>query len=424
LLRHHTFMNDILLADQALEAVLQKYRFQTVLDIGCGQGLHSNIFRQHLKTVIGIDASTHWGMPELVADFLTHPFSETFDLVWCSHVLEHQPNARQFLLKVYAVLKPGGILAITVPPRKPNIVGGHVSIWNAGLLLYNLILAGFDCRDAMVRQYDYNISVVVRKSHATLPPLKMDSGDIELLAPYFPRSLKAEQDFSGDITEMQWNPAPDPRPPAGPVLDARTLSIQHFVDLPEAHVDDLDALLWCLSCAELPGDIAEFGVFQGRSLRAMAEHQPLRTVHGFDSFLGLPEDWVRSTDSTYSKGHFSTGALPPLQAQHRNIQIHPGFFDASLPVWQCTLRQPLALLHIDADLFSSSKYVLDTLNDAIAPGTVIVFDELSDWKNSGVYPRWEEGEWRALKEWMQEHGRRVRVLARGTHYSGAVVVAV
>lgn len=417
-------MDNLLTSHIALEAILKKYQFQTVLDIGCGQGLHSNAFRTHLKTVIGIDAGDHWGTPEIKADFITYDFVEPFDLVWCSHMLEHQPNVQQFLHKVYAVLKPGGILAITVPPRKPSIVGGHVSIWNAGLLLYNLILAGFDCRDAMIQQYDYNISVIVRKSYASLPPLKMDSGDIELLAPYFPRALEAVQNFSGDIADMQWDLTPDPRPPAGGVLDAHTLSIQHFTELPEAHESDLDALLWSLSCAELPGDVAEFGVFRGRSLQAMAEHQPLRTVHGFDSFLGLPEDWVRSTDSTFSKGHFNTGTLPQLQAEHRNIQIHPGFFNSSLPVWKCTLRKPLALLHIDADLYSSAKYVLNTLNEVIVPGTVLVFDELSDWKNNGVYPQWEEGEWRALKEWMQEHNRCVRVLARGTHYSGSMVVTV
>lgn len=415
-------MNNILLADQALNFVLEKYRFQTVLDIGCGQGLHSKIFRDHLKTVVGIDARTHWGAPEIVADFITHPFAEPFDLVWCSHVLEHQPNVQQFLHKVYAVLKPGGILAVTVPPRKPNIVGGHVSIWNAGLLLYNLILAGFDCREAMVRQYYYNISVVVRKACASLPALTMDAGDIELLTPYFPHALNARQDFSGDISELNWDTTPDPRPTAGPELNADTLRIEHFADLPEAHADDLQALLWCLACAELPGDIAEFGVFEGRGLRAMANHQPLRTLHGFDSFLGLPQDWVWSQDSTYAKGHFSTGVLPTLAAQHHNIRIHPGFFDVSLPVWKSTLAQPVALLHIDADLYSSAKYVLDVLNDAIVPGTVIVFDELADWKNSGIYPEWEQGEWRALKEWMHDRQRRVRVLARGPHFSGAVIV--
>lgn len=415
-------MKNILLAEEALRLIIQKYQFQTVLDIGCGQGLHSEIFRKHLKTVIGMDASGHWGRPDVLADFVTYEFSEQFDLIWCSHVLEHQPNIQSFLTKLYKTLKTGGILAITVPPSKPNIVGGHVSIWNAGLLLYNMILAGFDCRDAMVKQYDYNISIIVRKSSASLPPLKMDAGDIELLAPYFPHSLNAKQDFSGDIKEIRWNGAPDPRPPAGPVFNADTLSIQHFLDLPSAHSDDLDALLWSLSCIELPGDIAEFGVFQGRSLRAIARHQPLRTVHGFDSFLGLPEDWERSTHSIYKKGHFGTQALPQFGSDCKNIKLHPGFFEQSLPVWKCTQNQSLAFLHIDADLYSSARYILDFLNDRIISGTIIVFDELSDWKDEGVYPKWEQGEWRALVEWMKKYDRSIRVLARGTHYSGAIVV--
>jgi hypothetical protein len=276
----------------------------------------------------------------------------------------------------------------------------------------------------MILEYGYNISVIVRKSHASLPPLKMDAGDIKLLAQYFPFPLKVTQGFLGDIKECQWDLTPDLHPPAGNVRNAKTLSIQHFTDLPETHSNDLEILLWCLSCAELPGDIAEFGVFQGRSLYAMAEHQPLRTVHGFDSFLGLPEDWVRSSNSIYGKGHFSTSVLPKLQPQQCNIQIHPGFFESSLPVWRSTLRQPLALLHIDADLYSSAKYVLNTLNDVIVPGTVIVFGELSDWKRSGIFLNWEEGEWRAMKEWMSERNRSVRVLARGNDFSGAVVVAV
>ena len=96
-------MNNVFFADKALQAVLEKYQFQTVLDIGCGQGLHSNIFREHLKTVIGIDASTHWGVPDILAEFMSYEFSEPFDLVWCSHVLEHQVNVQAFLRKIYTL---------------------------------------------------------------------------------------------------------------------------------------------------------------------------------------------------------------------------------------------------------------------------------------------------------------------------------
>lgn len=411
-------MNNLMMAEEAFDAVLKKYSFQTVLDLGCGQGLHSQAFRQHLKSVVGIDASTHWGVPDILGEFCTTEFEEQFDLVWCSHTLEHQVNVNIFLQKIFSVLKPGGILAITVPPAKPNIVGGHVTTWNAGMLLYNLILAGFDCRHAMIKQYDYNISIIVRKSRAILPPLRMDNGDIEVLSHYFP--FDARQDFNGDIRELQWDLTPDQQPPASRMFTAADLDIADFKTLPP-HANDLDNLLWSLQCIELDGDIAEFGVFQGRSLRAMAEQQPLRMFHGFDSFCGLPEDWVRSNESTYSKGHFNTGKLPTIDLP--NVKLHPGFFDQSLPGIKQSLSQPLAMIHIDADLYSSAIYVLNTLNQHIVPGTIIVFDELCDWKDSGVYPKWGEGEWKALLEWMQTHNRAVRLLSTGSDYSATIVVA-
>ena len=61
-----------------------------------------------------------------------------------SHVLEHQFDPQRFLRKIYECLNPDGVLALTVPPRKDEIVGGHVSLWNGGLLLYHLVLAHLD----------------------------------------------------------------------------------------------------------------------------------------------------------------------------------------------------------------------------------------------------------------------------------------
>ena len=91
---------------------------------------------------------------------------------------------------------------ISVPPLRHNIVGGHVSLWNAGLLLYNLILAGFDCSEASVKQYGYDISVVVQKKEAILPELNYDHGDIEVLAKFFP--MKVKQGFHGQLDEINW----------------------------------------------------------------------------------------------------------------------------------------------------------------------------------------------------------------------------
>jgi SAM-dependent methyltransferase len=197
-----------LFADQALAKLLAEYEFQTVLDVGCGTGRHSERFEAAGIDVTGIDIV---GLAEgaIVADYLRHNFDKQFDCVWVSHVLEHQLNVNQFLRKLHRDLRDGGVLAITVPPLKHPIVGGHVTLWNAGLVLYNLVLAGFDCREARIKQYGYNISVVTPKIPAFVPyqQLHYDTGDIELLARYFPQhpGLVVKQAFNGDIRQLRWD---------------------------------------------------------------------------------------------------------------------------------------------------------------------------------------------------------------------------
>ncbi|HSH29766.1 MAG TPA: hypothetical protein VK971_07660, partial [Thiohalobacter sp.] len=114
----------------------------------------------------------------------------------------HQVDPGAFLRRMYRDLKPGGVLAVTVPPLKHEIVGGHVTLWNAGLLLYQLIMAGFDCSQARVGTYGYNISVIVERQGFNMPDLKHDCGDIETLAPYFP--LPVWQGFDGRVGDIGW----------------------------------------------------------------------------------------------------------------------------------------------------------------------------------------------------------------------------
>ncbi|GAF76880.1 unnamed protein product [marine sediment metagenome] len=107
--------------------------------------------------------------------------------------------------KINFLLKENGILGIVVPPRKPSIVGGHFTLWNAGLLLYNLVMAGFDCSHyCKILQYDYNIGVIIKKKNIKKYPanLSMDKGDIELLSYFFPFEVK--HNFNGDIMKFNW----------------------------------------------------------------------------------------------------------------------------------------------------------------------------------------------------------------------------
>lgn len=185
-------------ASEAVEKALT-LSFRSVLDIGAGDGCHAALFRS-----IGAEVYTCDIKPpaDFVGKYTSILMPKKFDLIWCSHTLEHQPNVHSFLKKVAIDLKPGGYFAVTVPPLKNEIVGGHLSLWNAGLLLYNLILAGFDCSEAMVKTYGYNISVIVKYKPIELPELKMDFGDIETLAPYFP--MPVVNGFNGQIEELNW----------------------------------------------------------------------------------------------------------------------------------------------------------------------------------------------------------------------------
>lgn len=194
-------MKTPLFAVQAFEK-LKQLDFETVWDIGSGDQRHAQMFRALGKEVYTVDSHTDADIkcfyPDIPKGALPKP-----DLIWSSHCLEHQRNVGRFLDGCHRDLKEGGILAITVPPLKDEIVGGHLTLWNAGLLLYNLIMARFDCSHAMVKKYDYNISVIVRKKTIRkMPALTHNAGDIELLAKYFP--MNVHQGFYGDIEKINW----------------------------------------------------------------------------------------------------------------------------------------------------------------------------------------------------------------------------
>jgi SAM-dependent methyltransferase len=181
--------------DQALERFIAE-KPANVLEIGPGAGIHTGIMRDAgIKvTTAGLEPGVN--VPGLYEEIRPpegwSPSSRPlvggpFDGVWCSHVLEHVRNVGQFLDFIRLDLAEGGLLALTVPPARNKLVGGHINQFTEGSLVYNLILAGFDCSQARVGVYGYNISVLVRKSRIDLPPgLKMDKGDLEKLAQWFP----------------------------------------------------------------------------------------------------------------------------------------------------------------------------------------------------------------------------------------------
>lgn len=158
------------------------------------------------------------------------------------------------------------------------------------------------------------------------------------------------------------------------------------------------------------GDWAEFGVNIGISTRMLLALLPKRTsLHLFDSFKGLPEDWKFHSERTYLKGHY---ALPeeerPKFGESRQIKWHVGLFKDTVPTFVEEYPQPLAFIHIDCDLYSSTKDVLMNINPLVRRGTVILFDELYNYNKN----YWKEQEYKALMEYVKKHNRRFEYLGR------------
>lgn len=190
------------LALERFIALCHKHNYTRILDIGAGHQKQAQEMRKaglHVDTVDLIERHT------FVGDYNDLQVELPYHAIWACHVLEHQINVNQFLRNIYHDVIFGGVVAITVPPMKQEIVGGHVSIWNAGLLLYNMVLAGFDCSEAIIKKYDYNISVIVRKKGFTFPILHNSGADLVALRPYFPSfSSWTDKSFNGDIDSYNW----------------------------------------------------------------------------------------------------------------------------------------------------------------------------------------------------------------------------
>jgi len=91
-------------------------------------------------------------------------------------------------------------------------------------------------------------------------------------------------------------------------------------------------------------------------------------------------------------------------------------------LWKQKNTEKIALIHIDSDLYSSATLILNHLNERISKGTIMIFDELCDWENQGVYERWREGEAKALIEWVNNSNRKLKPLSRTNWIEGSFLV--
>ena len=189
-------------------------------------------------------------------------------------------------------------------------------------------------------------------------------------------------------------------------LAAKSSAEYAYSNMQKALIFEKMTEFWDYSLSKI-GDASdmclEFGVWKGDSIRYFAGKLPTFQFTGFDSFEGLQEDWPGSRQP---KGFFHLhGELPSVP---RNVTLIKGWFEDSLPGFlnlELNSASIFPLIHMDADTYTPTKFVLNSLNSHIGIGTVIIFDEYFG------LPFWEENEHKAFMEFVTDNNRIFRYIA-------------
>ncbi|MBP0116049.1 class I SAM-dependent methyltransferase [Bradyrhizobium vignae] len=176
-------------------------------------------------------------------------------------------------------------------------------------------------------------------------------------------------------------------------------SVQYYLDRMSTcppFASDLDLLASATNWASIDGLTLEFGVASGRTINHLASLIPDSQIFGFDWFKGLPETWR----SDRPMGTFA-GSVPEVRS---NVSLVNGLFEETLPSFVAEHLEPIRLLHVDCDLYSSTVTIFTNLAPRIVSGTIIVFDEYFN------YPGWRLHEHKAFQEYATRADRKYEYL--------------
>ncbi len=127
--------------------------------------------------------------------------------------------------------------------------------------------------------------------------------------------------------------------------------------------------------SDIPINYLEFGVCGGQSFEwwLSANQHPDSNFYGFDTFEGLPEKW----GAFFNKGDMQA-AVPTLS--DTRAQFLKGLFQDTLPLFLRSHpleRNKRLVLHLDADLFTSTLFSLSQLYPYLKKGDILFFDEFN-----------------------------------------------
>lgn len=120
--------------------------------------------------------------------------------------------------------------------------------------------------------------------------------------------------------------------------------------------------------ANMKGLYLDFGTLTGNCIKIMCSLLPNDIVYGFDCYTGYPEEF-----GVQKKGAW---CIPSPKNLPANSKLIEGLFEHTLKEFLKEQQQKINIIHIDCDLYDSTKYVFDTCYLYMQEGTVVQFNGL------------------------------------------------
>lgn len=312
--------------------------------------------------------------------FLSARDDESYDFLYAGDVLQTLSRPSVALANWLRVVRPGGVVALTVPrggERSPGTAGSNGSgtgaAWRFAMQEPATEVGGANLLELLqvvchLAEIDYvagvasgQMEALLRKRPKPLTPVQSNTTpEIQTLTKLTESAIAAR---------AQWRPMDE--------FEAILAS-----GVREATVVDLSRLYllyqWLLMTLRLPGDCIEVGSFRGGTAKLISETLLRRNASGelhlFDTFAGMPEQL--SFDEAGLKGCFadtSVEAVRRLLANNPRVHLHAGIFPETIPPELRSHRFRFA--HIDVDIERSVRDCLDFVYPRLLPGGVIVIDD-------------------------------------------------
>lgn len=117
------------------------------------------------------------------------------------------------------------------------------------------------------------------------------------------------------------------------------------------------------------GDYAEVGVFKGTTAKIICEAKGKKYIHLFDTFEGLPR--VSRIDRRFKAKMFKANYLDVRErlSKYENVHIYKGLFPQSA---SSIKYKKFSFVHLDADLYQSTKDSLNFFYDRISKGGILI----------------------------------------------------